>query len=140
METNQEKQAFTLTCMFSPENPEKTQADTARTCKLHAESLQARYHRLPESEICCCPCLVEVTTTAAMSLTCREACCSVYSFLLLRSAFTCKDTSVQQLELYHLRMILSESGQSWRPTVSFAAPLRRRPAAPCCQRSRASKR
>lgn len=55
---------------------------------------------LPDSEICCCPCLVEVTTTAAMSLTCREACCSVYSFLLLRSAFTCKDTSAQKPQIY----------------------------------------
>lgn len=67
---------------------------------------------LPESEICCCPCLVEVTTTAAMSLTCREACCSVYSFLLFRSAFTCKDGTNE------MTLKLSKSGDARRPTKS----------------------
>lgn len=45
----------------------------------------------PFSSICSCPDLVEATTFAAISLTLREHSWSLARFLLLFSAFTCKE-------------------------------------------------
>lgn len=150
---------FLLTPKWQTKNNEKS---GFMLQKLNSESLP-RLLLSPVSEICCCPCLVEVTTTAAMSFTCREACCSVYSFLLLRLAFTCKSTcnpsawkhwsadiemvrSLNHQRVHtvkpkmHFWFDLEWLNSLWETTGSLSVPLRQQPAAQCSRRSRASRR